>query len=63
MIIKENQSEIFTGICGQKNHINYLEFFCKTHNQLCCLACVSNINKAGYGQHKFCDISIIKDIK
>ena len=63
LIINENQNEIFTGICSEKNHINYLDFFCKTHNKLCCLACVSNINKAEYGQHKDCDICIIEDIK
>ena len=61
--IKENQLEIFTGICKEENHINYLDFFCKTHNKLCCLACVSKINKKGYGQHKDCDICIIEEIK
>ena len=61
--IGENQNEIFTGICKEKNHINYLDFYCKTHNKLCCLACVSNINKNGYGQHKNCNICIIEDIK
>ena len=63
LIINENQNEIFTGICTEKNHVNYLDSFCKTHNKLCCLACVSNINKAEYGQHKDCDICIIEDIK
>ena len=61
--INENQTEIFTGICKEKNHINNLDFFCKTHNKLCCLACISNINKNGYGQHKNCDICIIEDIQ
>ena len=61
--IKENQTEIFTGICKEKNHINYLDFFCKTHNKLCCLACVSKLNKKGYGQHKDCEICIIEEIK
>ena len=63
LIINEKQNEFFTGICSEKNHINYLDFFCKTHNKLCCLACVSNINKVEYGQHKDCDICIIEDIK
>ena len=61
--IKENQTDIFTGFCKEENHINYLDFFCKTHNKLCCLACISKINKKGYGQHKDCDICIIEDIK
>ena len=59
----ENQKDIFTGICKEENHINYLDFYCKTHNKLCCLACISKINKKGYGQHKDCDICIIEDIK
>ena len=61
--INENQTEIFTGICKEKNHINNLDFFCKTHNKLCCLACISIINKNGYGQHKYCDICIIEEVQ
>ena len=61
--IPENQKEIFTGFCKEQNHINSLEFFCKSHNKLCCLACVSKINKKGYGQHKDCEICIIEEIK
>ena len=63
IVFNENQNDIFTGICKEENHINYLEFFCKTHNKLCCLACVSKINKKGYGEHKNCDICIIEEIK
>ena len=63
IVFNENQNDIFTGICKEKNHINYLEFFCKTHNKLCCLACVSKINKKGYGEHNNCDICIIEEIK
>ena len=63
LIIKENQTEIFTGICREKDHKYNLDLFCKTHNKLVCLACVSKINKDGYGQHKDCDIYIIDDIK
>ena len=61
--INENQTEIFTGICKEKNHINNLDFFCKTHNKLCCLACISIINKNGFGQHKYCDICIIEEVQ
>jgi len=61
--INENQTEIFTGICKEKNHINNLDFFCKTHNKLCCIACISIINKNGYGQHKYCDICIIEEVQ
>ena len=59
----DNYQDIFIDKCKEKNHPNKLEFYCKIHNKLCCLACVSNINKEGYGQHKDCDICIIEDIK
>ena len=47
----------------KKKIINKLEFYCKNHNQLCCVACISKIKTKEYGQHKNCDICIIKDIK
>ena len=59
----DNDKEIFIDICKEKNHINKLEFYCKKHNQLCCVGCISKIETKGYGQHKDCDICIIEDIK
>ena len=56
------EDEIFTGFCKEKNHPNKLEYFCKTHNQLCCAACIAKINKIGDGQHKDCEVCIIQDI-
>ena len=61
--IEKDIEQIFTGICKEENHKNKLEFFCKTHNQLCCAACISKIKKEKYGIHKDCDICIIEDIK
>ena len=61
--IEKDIEQIFTGICKEENHQNKLEFFCKTHNQLCCAACISKIKKEKYGIHKDCDICIIEDIK
>ena len=55
--------DIFIDICTEENHLNKLEFFCKNHNQLCCVACISKIKEKGYGQHKDCEISIIENIK
>ena len=55
--------EIFTGICKETNHINELEYFCKTHNKLCCVACISKIKGKGNGQHSDCDICFIEEIK
>ena len=54
---------IFTGFCKEKNHLEKLEFFCKTHNKLCCASCIIKIKTNGKGEHANCDICIIKDIK
>ena len=40
-----------------------MEFFCKEHNTLCCVACTSKIKNERYGQHHDCTIFEIKDIK
>ena len=57
------RTELFTGFCEEKNHINKLEFYCKNHNQLCCVACITKLNELGNGQHKDCEIFIIENIK
>ena len=57
-------NDIFTGFCKYKDHYNdVLEFFCKTHNELYCTACISKIKKEGKGQHTDCEICLIEDIK
>ena len=53
---------IFTNFCQEENHPNELEYFCKTHNKLCCAACIVKIKTEKNGQHKDCDIYLIKDI-
>ena len=55
--------EIFTGICQEKNHLNNLEYFCKTHNKLCCAVCITKIKRKGNGQHTDCNVCNIEDIK
>ena len=37
---KENNETNYE-ICYEQNHGNKLEYFCKTHNKLCCIACVT----------------------
>jgi len=59
----ENINEIFTGFCLKENHYNELTYFCKTHNQLCCPACIAKIKNEKYGQHTDCAICLIKDIQ
>ena len=61
--LDKNINEIFTGLCKEKGHLNKLEYFCKTHNQLCCAECVVRIKYKGNGQHKDCNICTIEDIK
>ena len=55
--------EIFTGICKEEKHNIELEYYCKTHNQLCCAACISKIKGYGNGQHTDCNVYHINDIQ
>ena len=58
-----NEEEIFTGFCNEKEHPLKLEYYCKNHNQLCCSACIAKLNKKGDGQHKDCEVCEIELIK
>ena len=60
---KDINNEIFIDICQIENHIDKCEYFCKTHNILCCVACIAKIKSENNGQHKDCDVCLIKDIK
>ena len=61
--LNENFEEIFTGICKEENHKNEINFYCKNHNKLICIECISKIKDKGIGQHSDCDICSIEDIK
>jgi hypothetical protein len=61
--LDKDKSEIFTGLCTHKKHSLELEFYCQTHNKLCCAACISKIKIKGKGQHKDCEVCYIKKIK
>ena len=56
-------NEIFTGFCKEKEHHEKLEFFCKTHNKLCCATCIAKIKTKEIGMHKDCDVCLLDDIK
>ena len=56
-------NDIFTGFCQEKDHFSKLDFFCKTHNQLCCVACIAKIKMDEIGKHKDCTVCTIKEIK
>ena len=47
----------------ESNHRIELNFYCKTHNQLCCGACLSKIKNEGTGQHFDCNVCPIGEIK
>ena len=61
--LDKNIELLFTGFCKEENHFDKLEYFCKNHNQLCCVACIAKIGGKGKGQHKDCDICFIENIK
>ena len=61
--LDKDANEIFTGLCTKPNHSLNLQFYCKTHNKLCCAACISKIRLKGNGQHKNCLIYYITKIK
>ena len=63
IILGKNEEEIFTGLCEEENHQIKLEFFCKTHNKLCCAFCLCKIKKKERGTHKDCDACDMEDIK
>ena len=58
-----NISDIYTGFCKEENHFDKLEYFCKSHNKLCCCGCIAKLKRKGKGQHTDCDICVIEDIK
>ena len=44
--------------CKEPNHSAMkLQYYCKTHNQLCCLFCIKKSNLEGDGKHENCIIS------
>ena len=61
--LDKNISEIFTGFCKEGNHYDKLEYFCKSHNQLCCSGCIAKLKRKDKGQHTDCEICLIEDIK
>ena len=60
---KNDNSSFFTGFCKETNHNDKLIYFCKSHNQMCCAACIAKIKGKGNGKHKDCNICFLKKIK
>ena len=61
--LDKNFEEIFTGFCPEENHNEKLEFFCKTHNKLCCALYLCKIEDKGKGQHNNCDVCTLENIE
>ena len=61
--LSKEMDEIFTGICKESTHKDLLNYYCKSHNILCCAACISKIKSKGNGEHKDCQIFNIEEIK
>ena len=61
--LDKNKNDIFTGLCKDALHHVEFEYFCKTHNILCCAKCISKFQNNGSGKHGNCDICLIDDIK
>ena len=60
---KNIPENIFTGLCKEPNHKDKLEFYCKSHNILCCGACLCKIIEKGKGQHFECSVCTVENIK
>ena len=61
--IGEEKNETISEFCREEKHNQALEYYCKTHNKLCCALCITKIQGNGKGQHKNCDICVIDDYK
>ena len=61
--LDKNGKDIFIDLCRKNNHERKFEFYCKNHNELCCVCCITKLDYKDYGQHKDCDICPIDNIK
>jgi len=61
--LEKDMKDIFIGYCFEKEHFQKLNFFCKTHNKLCCAFCISKIKTEEVGNHKDCEVFKIEDVK
>ena len=60
--LDKNSDKIIIDICREKDHERKLEFYCKNHNILCCVCCISKLKIKKYGQHKDCEVCPIESI-
>ena len=56
-------NDIFTGFCKEESHFEKLDYFCITHNKLCCSSCIVKLKSKGKGKHTDCNVCLLGDIK
>jgi len=60
----DNDALNYTIYCSQKNHNNMtLNYYCETHNELCCALCLCLKKDNNYGIHNNCKIITVKEIE
>ena len=62
-ILDKNSTTILSKYCRDEHHNVEFEYFCKTHNQLCCAKCISKFVKKGNAKHNNCDLCLLEDFK
>jgi len=63
-IVNKNIEDLNDEFCQEETHHYYkLEYYCITHEKLCCAACIAKMKGKNNGQHSECKISYIEDIK
>lgn len=60
--IEKEQKDIFNIFCQEPEHKIKFEYFCRSHNILCCARCITKIKNEKNGKHTDCDICNIEDI-
>ena len=60
---EEDINDIFTGICQERNHPYESNFFCKSHNKLCCGLCITKVKGKDFGQHTDCEVCLLEEIE
>ena len=53
---------IFKGMCNEYQHNEKYEYFCRTHNKLCCSKCTTKIKDETHGEHSNCEVCKLVDI-
>ena len=61
--LEKDEIDLYQIYCKEEGHNMKLEYFCKTHNLLCCAGCISKIKNKNNGKHHDCEVFLFDDIK